>query len=263
MAKRFHENLKESLISDVYVDSYENVLKEIKEKDPEIIINCAGKTGIKNIDWCEDNKIETIKGNIECPLILLKATEELNKYFVHIGSGCVYQGDNNGKGFSEEDKPNFEGSFYIRTKITTENILKDFPVLQLRIKMPADSKEDNKNLITKLSRYNKILDVENSITIVKDAIYAAKILMDKRKTGIYNLVNPGVIKNTEILAMYKEIVDSNIEYEVISENKLLSIVKADRSNCMLNTDKLKNEHIILPDIKESIKNILEEYIKNV
>jgi nucleoside-diphosphate-sugar epimerase len=44
---------------------------------------------------------------------------------VHIGSGCTYQGDNDGKGYSEEDIPNWDGNYYAWTKIVSERYLKD------------------------------------------------------------------------------------------------------------------------------------------
>ena len=99
--------------------------KEILDKNPEAIINCAGKTGKPNVDWCEDHKVETLYSNVVGPLVLVKVCQELGKYFVHVGTGCVYEGDNNGKGFTEEDKPNFFGSFYSKSKIWSQEALEE------------------------------------------------------------------------------------------------------------------------------------------
>jgi dTDP-4-dehydrorhamnose reductase len=42
--------LKESKVSKIRINNEEEVLAEIISYDPEIVINCAGKTGRPNID---------------------------------------------------------------------------------------------------------------------------------------------------------------------------------------------------------------------
>ena len=133
IGNKFHNFLEDSLISDKRINSAEDAEEEIKKYDPEVVINCIGRTGVPNVDWCEDHKIETVKGNITVPLMILEASQNLDKYMVHIGSGCVYEGDNNGKGWSEDDEPNFGGSFYSRTKASSEKMINEFPVLQLSL----------------------------------------------------------------------------------------------------------------------------------
>ena len=73
-------------------------LGEVLEKEkPDIVINTAGKTGRPNIDWCEEHKVETLRSNVAGPLLLLEECAKRNIYWVHLSSGCVYEGDNNGK----------------------------------------------------------------------------------------------------------------------------------------------------------------------
>src|SRR3989339_879352 len=72
---------------------------------PDFVINAAGKTGRPNVDWCEDHKAETLYANVTGPLVLAQACLE-NKQMdagesrglrlVHLGSGCVYDGYNDG-----------------------------------------------------------------------------------------------------------------------------------------------------------------------
>ena len=79
------------------------------------IINCAGYTGVPNVDACEYNKQETIEGNVLFPLNLERST---NVPIMHISSGCVYTGYKDG-GWLETDTPNFNfdnASFYSATK---------------------------------------------------------------------------------------------------------------------------------------------------
>ena len=260
IGNKFLNFLEDSEMSSKHINSLEEALEEIKEKSPEIVINCAGKTGRPNVDWCEDHKEETFDGNVLLPLYLAKACSELNKKLVHIGTGCVYAGDNNGLGFSEEDSPNFGGSFYSQTKMLSESLLKDFDTLQLRIRMPIDSSPGERNFITKITKYEKVIDIRNSMTVIDDLMQAGKILMDKNATGIYNIVNPDAMSHKEVLDMYKEIVDPNFEYKIISLEELKPLIKADRSNCVLNTDKLEKEYKI-PKLRERLIDIMKQYKK--
>jgi len=198
------------------------------------------------------------------PLNILEATQERGLYMVHFGSGCIFQGDNNGKGFKEEDEAN-PPSFYSWTKFWADSILKHFPVLIVRLRLPIDIEFNPRNLIDKLLKYPKIIDSENSVTVIPDLLEAVKKLTDARKTGIYHVTNPGVIKDTEIMELYKKMLKPDHSFERIKTEDLytLGLAKAKRSNCVLNTDKLQAEGIILKPIGKRIIEVLEEYKKNM
>ncbi len=259
LGNKFKQYFADAEISLSRVLDSKTIVQELNEKQPKIVINCIGITGNPNIDWCESHKNETLFGNVTVPLLLLDACQQTNTPLMHIGSGCIYEGDNNGTGFSEEDPPNFFGSFYSRTKILAEQALKEFPVLQLRLRMPLDSVPNKKNLITKLVGYKKVISVKNSISVIDDLLFAAKKLIDKKKVGVYNVVNPNPIEHSEILDLYKEIVDSSFKYEIMALTELEKITKAKRSNCVLSTRKLEGEGIHLDSTKVALKRIFKEY----
>jgi len=229
------------------------------EKKPDAIINCAGATGTPNIDWCEDHKDETMYSNVTGPLVLAKACSELDIFMVHLGSGCIYQGDNAGKGFSENDVPSLEDipSFYSLTKFMSEHLLGKFPILQCRLRMPLDSAKSQRNFITKITTYEKVISEANSMTVIDDLIRITLELSEKKKIGIYNITNPGSITHKEILDLYIEIVDPSFTYELIPTKELNTC--AGRSNCILNTEKLQSEGITILPIREAIINVLKEY----
>jgi len=259
LGKQFDQALKSSVISSIYIKSEQDVLQEIKKHQPEWIINCAGATGRPNIDWCEDNKEKTFTSNVLMPLMIARACFEKKVKMLHLGSGCVYTGDNEGKGFSEDDPSNFGGSFYSKTKALSEDMLKDYNVLQLRLRMPIDNDLDSpRNFIRKILNYKKVINIENSMTIVNDLIHVAEYLMKKNSTGIYNVANPGPMTHKQILDLYKEIVDPKFTYTIISLDQLHEMTKAKRSNCILNTKKLEKE-IKLPTLKDQITKIFKEY----
>ncbi len=265
LAQKFNDFLKDSLVSQVDITNLTALRAELDEKKPEVVINAAGITGRPNIDWCEEHKPETIVGNVMLPLCVLQACEERGIYWVHFGSGCVFQGKGpGGKGFKEDDKAD-PPSFYSWTKYWADSILKHFPVLIVRLRLPIDSEPNPRNLINKLSKYPNIVDVENSVTIIPDLLVATKKLIAKRKTGIYHVTNPGSIKHSEIMELYKKIIDPAHKYKLILVKELYKkgLAKAGRSNCILNTDKLKKEGIVLKPVKKRLVEIMKEYKKNL
>lgn len=253
----------EAVMSKTDICDEQAVRAEIRKNSPDTVLNCAGKTGKPNVDWCEDHKLETMRSNILGPLNLCRVCLEENVFMAHVGSGCVYEGDNGGKGFSEDDAPNFFGSYYSRTKFVSEQALKDFPVLQLRLRMPLDSEPSARNLVTKLAGYSKIIDIPNSISALDEFVPASITLMQRKKTGIYNITNPGAILHSEILGMYKEIVDPNHAFQLIPLTTLYTMTKAKRSNCVLSTKKIEAEGIKLKPVKQAVRENIIAYKKNL
>ena len=252
-------------LSGVDITDKQAVLEEIKKYKPDVVLNAAGKTGRPNIDWCEDHKEETVASNITGPLILHDVCRSRNIFFTHLSSGCIYDGaPPRESGFTEEDKPN-PVSFYSWTKVEAENLLKIFLVLILRLRMPIDSKPHPRNLITKLAGYKNVIDVENSVTVIDDLLFAAKKLIDARAMGIFNVVNPGAIKHKEILAWYKEIIDPAHVYTLIKPKELFEkgLAKAGRSNCLLDTTKLAEAGILLPAARQAVRDSILKYKNNI
>ncbi len=252
-----------AVMSKVRLEDYSDVLAELEVQKPDVVLNCAGKTGRPNVDWCEDNKMATITSNVMAPMILARACEELGVYMVHLGSGCVYEGYNDGDGFTEDDEPNFDGSFYSKTKAWSEKMLKEFPVLQLRLRMPFDSKPGPRNFVTKIVKYEKVISVPNSISVMDDFLDASAKLIEQKVTGIFNMTNPGVIDHAEILDIYKELVDPSYDYEIFSVEEMEKITKAKRSNCRLATDKMEDYGVKMRPVKEAVRDALTEYAKHM
>lgn len=233
------------------------VAQELDAHLPDVVINCAGKTGRPNVDWCEDHKEETVRANVTGPLVLLNECAKRGVYWVHVGSGCIYQGDNGGGGFTEDDAPNFTGSFYSKTKLWSDQVLREFPVLNLRLRMPFDGTDNPRSLLTKIAKYPRVLDAKNSVTFIPDFVNAVEALVAKRATGTYNVVNPGAVSPYEIMCMYKDIVDPSATFERLSVDDLPQVAKAGRSNCILSASKLAAEGIVMRPAEQALREALE------
>ncbi len=248
----------DALTPSVDITDAKAVADFLDAEKPDVVINCAGKTGRPNVDWCEDHKEETIQGNVTGPLILLEQCGKRGIYWVQLGSGCIYTGDNGGKGFSETDKPNFTGSFYSKTKGWVDQMLAEFPVLQLRLRMPFDGSTEPRNLIMKLRKYNRVLDVKNSLTCIPDLLQVAKTLIEKRVTGTFNVVNPGPLSPYDVMKKYTEIVDSTHVFEKLTEDQLSEVTKAGRSNCVLSVQTLNDLGIVIRSSDEALTDCLQQ-----
>ena len=104
------------------------------------------------------------------------------------------------------------------------------------------------------------MDAPNSVTILSDFLRVSKKIIDAEKTGIYNLVNEGVVQNSEIIKMYEKISGTEHIYEIISSRELDKITVAKRSNCILSTSKLSSEGFQMPHIRLSLEKLITEYV---
>lgn len=73
--------------------------------DIGVVINASGFTGRPNVDEAEFKKELCWKLNVSSPLDINKLCNDLDVKYIHISSGCIYDGHE--KVFNEDDKPNF------------------------------------------------------------------------------------------------------------------------------------------------------------
>ncbi len=250
------------------LEDRESLIKEITAIHPDYIINAAGLTGRPNVDWCEDHKQETIRTNVIGVLNLADITCQKNIHMTNIGTGCIYEYDKdhtmeNHCGFTEQDEPNFTGSFYSKTKVMVDKLLQNYPnVLNLRIRMPISDDLNQRNFITKIINYKKVVNIPNSMSVLSDLLPLIPIMIERGLTGNYNFTNPGVISHNEILNLYKEYIDPNFIYENFSLEEQAKILKAPRSNNELDASKLLAEFPDILPIKQSIVKVFERMRTN-
>lgn len=161
------------------------------------VINCAGVTGVPNVDACENHKAEVIEANSAYPLKLFEKAKKQGARFAHFSSGCIYHGGP----FHEDEPPNFWHSTYSLSKFVSDQALQRNAAI-FRIRMPFSADNHPKNLLTKLAQYaawGKLWDGLNSITEIDEACSSiAELIRSDCPNGNYNAVNNGAIKTSEI-----------------------------------------------------------------
>jgi dTDP-glucose 4,6-dehydratase len=257
-------NSYEVVFGEARVDEEEHCEKEILKHHPDRIISLTGRThggDVQTIDYLErpGKLVENVRDNFYGPLVLAILCKKYNIHLTYLGTGCIFHNIEDGDNFTENDKPNFFGSSYSVVKGFTDRFMRYFEenVLNVRIRMPITDEHNPRNLITKITKYEKICSIANSMTVLPDLL-PIMIDMCKRKiTGTINLTNPGVITHNEILEMYKEIVDPTITWKNFSIEEQHKILACQRSNNTLDTSKLVALYPNVLPIKQSVRRCLE------
>ena len=244
----------------------------IDEYKPDVIINAAGKTGRPNIDWCEEHRTETYTANTVLPLVLAAECEKRNIRMIHFGSGCVFSGvsphitildefgDYDG-GFIENDIANPQ-SYYANTKLATDLAIGSMSnVCILRLRMPIGNSLSQRNLISKLLGYKKVLIAKNSVSFVDDIVNATAFVIEKQLSGIYHITSPYPLYHSQILDEYKHYAPTHT-YEKILPHELDTIVAAPRSNCILNSNKIIDKGFVFMDQNKLLREYIRAYVKN-
>lgn len=264
------------VLSGSRMDDTHTIKKELEKINPTRIVCLAGRTSGGNcttIDYLEGGKEQThenVRDNLFGPLQLALLARERNTHFSYMGTGCIFNYDEhhsirNEKGFTEEDSPNFFGSSYSIVKGFTDRIFHDSffnkHVLNIRIRMPINEDLDSpRNFISKILKYEKICSIPNSMTVLPDLLPIMVDMIEKKKTGTVNLVNPGLISHNQILDLYKEIIDPLFTYQNFTLEEQHKILKSQRSNNLLDTTLLESGYFVLP-IYESIKRLFKKIHK--
>ena len=186
------------------------------------VINCVGYTGNPNVDACEEEKEKCWQLNVTFPTLLAGFCLKQNISLINVSSGCIYD---NYKGivdkkYEEEEWPDFginseKSSWYSRTKHAAELSLNAFPnVYTLRVRMPiCNDFNSRKNYLTKILKYNNLLEETNSKTIIEDLINVIHKItnLPDIPAGSYNCVNPDPLSTKEVTQILDKAGMWNIE----------------------------------------------------
>lgn len=232
----------------------EHAEKDIERYKPTHILNAAGITGRPNIDWCETHKKEVIETNVAATLHMIGVAQRHGIHVTNFATGCIYTYDDKhpigGPGFTEQDVPNFKGSYYSYTKCIVEELIKEYDnVWQLRLRMPISSDLNNpRNFVYKIAHYERVVNIPNSMTVLDELLPLVIEGAIRGLTGIYNFTNPGVISHKEVLEMYKP----NHPWKYFTEEEQNKILLAPRSNNCLDTKKLEEAFPGVKNIRDSL-----------
>ena len=253
------------------VDEPDALLTEISEHNPTHIISFIGRTHGKigdktygTIDYLEQEGklLENVRDNLFSPLLLADICRKSRIHYTYLGTGCIFKYDDQSTEFDESSEPNFFGSSYSIVKGFTDRIMHLYgkDVLNLRIRMPITGTNNPRNFITKITNYEKICSMPNSMTVLPELLPIVLDMMKRGIGGTVNLTNPGTITHNEILEMYREIVCPSFEWQNFTQEEQRSILASDRSNNHLDTTLLESMYPGVSNIKDAVRKCLAAYM---
>jgi len=249
-----------------------DALRAALQRDkPEFLINAAGYTGKPNVDACELHKHECLMGNAVLPGIVAEACADAGIPWGHVSSGCIYSGARpDGAGFTETDTPNFtfrtnHCSFYSGSKALGEEVLAGKPnVYVWRLRIPFNHVDNPRNYLTKLLRYQRLLEATNSISQLEEFCAATFACWEKRVPfGTYNVTNPGQVTTHEVVDLIKRSGVSRKDFIFFKdEDEFMHMAaKTPRSNCVMDSSKLARAGIAMTEVHEAVARDLRNWQK--
>jgi dTDP-4-dehydrorhamnose reductase len=236
---------------------------------PQFLVNAAGFAGRPNVDACELHKTECLLANAVLPGIIRQACERRRVPWGHVSSGCIYLGTRpDGGGFCESDPPNFcfrtsNCSFYSGAKALGEELLAGTERCYVwRMRMPFNHQDGERNYLSKLIRYDRLLDTRNSLSHLDECVAAClQCFTDEVPFGTYHVVNSGTLATREIVEMIRKsgVCSKQFRFFDSEDDFLREAVTTPRSHCVLDNSKALAAGLRLSPVTQVMEHVLRKW----
>jgi dTDP-4-dehydrorhamnose reductase len=217
----------------------------LDREKPEYVINCSGFTGRPNVDEGELKQELCFELNTFGPLRVSNLCKIKNINYIHISSGCIYTGYD--KPWEEDDEPNFglfdeDSSTYSKSKHAFE-LGCDWGLI-LRVRMPFCDILHDRSYLTKIYKYDNLIDRVNSKTYIPQLLDFIEHFVsndyEAKEKDILNFVNPEPLSTKKVTKLMEKFDVVNPDWEWVHYCDLDTV--AHRSNCVMSTSKLEEEY---------------------
>jgi dTDP-4-dehydrorhamnose reductase len=261
----------------------EKLVNFVKKVKPDTIIHAAA---LANVGYCESNKEEAYKVNVETTRTITDICEKQGIRIVYPSTEYVFDGNKkhtsiNCPGiYNERDKPN-PINYYGVTKYEAEKIVmetKNFSIIRLCMLYGWNLPFQRKNFVTwvieELKNQKEVKAVVyqyHNPTYILDAVESIKTISLSDETGIFHVAGRTCLNKFELAVKIARAF--NLNEELIKPSTLDSLekksflpgelIEAKRpKNCCLNTEKVRRKfNLNFLTIEEGLNKMREEYIK--
>lgn len=258
----------------VEVSTHGTAIGRIKEQTErfDAVVNCAAYIKNGQVDQNEDNKADTVIGNLVFPALLATACGDTFTPLLHVSTACLYNGHKDGHGWTEEDPPQLSwrvrsdcGTYVAAKQLAEEQVSMYCDAWIARIRLPFDRYNHTRNFISKLRNYDKVYDNLNSLAHRGEFVDACLQMIKKRVPyGIYNVVNQGAIWAHDICDMMNRIPALQKKFVYWDEDEFMSkVARTPKSNCTISCNKLLDAGIHMRPVGEAVEQSLRDWVHNV
>lgn len=246
------------------ITNSKEVEKTLSTIKPDCIINTAAFT---NVDLCEKERAEAEKVNIEGPLNISEAANNVKAKLIHISTDFVFDGKKGN--YSEEDKPN-PLSWYGRTKLEGEEKIaekcKDFIIARTSVLYGWNSQKKNfatwvVDSLKKQERISLFSDQYTSPTYAPNLAESLLASYEKDLSGLFHASGSERIDRFDFGMKIAEIF--SLDKSLISKIKTaeLSQIAERPKDSSLNISKFENgAGIKMLNVKEGLMRMKKEEI---
>ena len=167
------------------ITNVDDVLALVREKRPDVIINCAAHTAV---DLCEQQLDLAYKINAIGHRNLSIAAMDTDAKLIHVSTDYVFDGNGN-RPYTEFDAPG-PNSAYGKTKLEGENFVKNFAKKYFILRtawLYGDGKNFVKTMLRLSENHEKITVVDDQVGCPTSAAELAKMIRFLEPTENYGL----------------------------------------------------------------------------
>ncbi len=242
------------------ISDIDQVRQILSDFNADVVINCAAKT---NLEQCQESKRAAYTSNVLGVSNILQVCSEKDLKFVHISSGCLFDG--NEKISKETDSPE-PAVWYTWTKLWADQYIEQFGYenyLILRPRQLISKTAHPTNMITKFYSMDHIpaIDEKNSITCIEDFSEMIDHLVYTDSRGIFNCCNTGTVTPLQIAEKIRDEIKPDLVVEKVSYSSLLDKLPNRRVNTVLSCEKLINSGYVPRSAEKALEWCVKNYEK--
>jgi len=242
--------------------------KDVTDFNPDFLFHIGAHTGL---EYCEEHETEAYDTNTESVKYAVNIANDLKIPLLYISTAGIFGGEKDV--YDESDKPEPLGH-YGRSKYLGEVFVQEnsshYIICRAGWMMGAGAKKDKKfiqKMIEQIVDGKKVLHVVNdklgTPTYTQDFAQNVRLLVEKEKTGLFNMVCGGLTGRYEVCQELVRLMglEDTVKLEEVSSEHFSKEYFAERPAC----ERLVNKHLddlglnIMRDWKVALKEYINDY----
>lgn len=260
------KDVNEVWLSYLDFNEYGKYYLDVRKFNPDWLFHIGALT---DLEYCEKNKKETYQTNFLSVISAVQIANSLRKPLLYISTAGIFDGKKNL--YDETDEPNPLGE-YGKSKYLGEefvmNKCNDYLICRAGWMMGGGRKKDKKFINKIIKQIDKgvdklyvVNDKDGTPTYTHDFANNVKLLIEKDKRGLYNMVCGGETSRFEVAQEIVKNLEKDIQVIPVSSDFFAKEYFAERPTSERLINRRLNEEGLnrMRDWKTCLKEYLEEF----